>query len=165
MSVGASWFQASDFESPEAYAAAKARKEAGERTQAIVDATIRAETNAREAPGLAAAAHEFWASASSRGSGKPIEPQPGSQQEINALERRLSVARSELDDFLQRTRYNALQRELGGGKLVGSALVNVTNFLNGWRPVFLQLCRTVEELSQQHRELIARRREAVSAGA
>jgi hypothetical protein len=108
---------------------------------------------------LAAAAHSFRAFVSSRRSSEPAVLEPGSQEEINAIEHKISVARLELDDFLQATRYDALRRELDSGNLVGSILVRTEHFLNGWRPVVEKLRRTVEELSQQHKELIARRRE------
>ena len=162
MSVGISWFLPEDFESPEKYQAAKDRKAAAETAQAIVDETIRAETNAREAPGLAAAAHEFWDSASSRRSiaSEPAVPEPGSQEEIDILERKIPIAKEELDQFLQHSRFDALERQLRSGKLFGAVLVQVEHFVNSWRPVRENLGRTVQELTRQHGELIARRREA-----
>jgi hypothetical protein len=163
MSVGVSWFLPGDFESDEKYQAAKARKVAAEKVQAIVDATIRAETNAREAPDLAAAGNAFLCFVSSWRPREPAAPESGSQGEVDLLERKLSIAHFELDDFLQRTRYDGLQRELESGNLVGSALVNTQRFLTGWRPVVEKLRRTFQELSQEHRDLVARRRKATSA--
>ncbi len=159
MSVGASPFTQQDFESPEAYAAAKLRNEEKRKADAAVQAAIRGETLAREASDLAAAESNFWASAAQRRTTglSESEPEPGSREEINAVERRLSVAKEAEDQFLQHSRYDALERELRSGKLFGAVLVQVEHFVNSWRPVRENLRQAVDDLTRRHRELVARR--------
>jgi predicted nucleic acid-binding Zn-ribbon protein len=89
---------------------------------------------------------------------EPIpEPVPGSDEEITALETKLNRKRQELSDFLEHTRFDALQSELP--TLRGRALVSARGALDGWRPDVEKLRGELADLSAQHRDLIAKRKE------
>jgi hypothetical protein len=114
-----------------------------------------------EANNVAEADRSFWRWVRSPREPKaePPVPEPGSQEEINALERQIALKQGELDQLVQETRFDALERELRSGKLMGKTLVSVTQFVTGWRPAVERMRAEFQELKQRHAELVKRRRE------
>jgi len=87
-----------------------------------------------------------------------LEPEPGSDEEIGAIEAKLNAKNGELSEILMSTRFDSRMRDLENGNLEGFDLVRTQQFLAAWGPRIGRLRREVADLSSKHRSLLAARR-------
>ena len=108
---------------------------------------------------LASAERDFWKSAPERRrEAEKADPAPGSQEEIDAVERAMNLAKNRLDGFLETTRFDARIYQVESGALMGRALTDTRLFLEGQRPEYERLHREFKELKTRHETLLAARR-------
>jgi len=86
------------------------------------------------------------------------DPAPGSQEEIDTVERGMNLAKNRLDGFLETSRFDARSYQVESGALMGRELTDTRLFLEGQRPEYERLHREFKELKTRHETLLAARR-------